>query len=173
PRRRHLLRGRRLWRHLRRGGGPHGARRPRPGERRRSPRRPQARLAARARRPPLLHHPPSRRLRRLRRPGPGGRVVTQAVPTTAGAPATFVTALKCRECGHEYPKAPVHVCELCFGPLETAYDYDGIKRVLSREVIARRPTSMWRYAELMPLDKKVTVGSQVGWTPLVRADRLA
>src|SRR5688572_30234982 len=88
-------------------------------------------------------------------------------------PQTFVKALVCRECGHEYPKEPVHVCELCFGPLEVGYDYEGIKRVLTRETIARRPTSMWRYAELLPLDKPVTVGAQVGWTPLVRADRLA
>src|SRR5262249_4615016 len=44
---------------------------------------------------------------------------------------------------------------------------------LTREEIARRPTNMWRYAELLPLDGPVTVGAQVGWTPLVRADRLA
>ncbi|MBI4509271.1 MAG: threonine synthase [Deltaproteobacteria bacterium] len=87
--------------------------------------------------------------------------------------STFVRALKCRECGHEYPKAPIHVCEFCFGPLEVAYDYDGIKRKLTRETIAQRPTNMWRYTELLPLDGPVTVGEHVGWTPLVRADRLA
>src|SRR5262249_6254219 len=32
---------------------------------------------------------------------------------------------------------------------------------------------MWRYAELLPLDGPPSVGAQVGWTPLVRADRLA
>jgi threonine synthase len=84
-----------------------------------------------------------------------------------------VLGLKCRECGKDYEKAPIHVCELCFGPLEVAYDYDAAKKVLSREVIARRPTSMWRYAELLPLDGPPKVGSQVGWTPLVKADRLA
>jgi threonine synthase len=85
---------------------------------------------------------------------------------------TYVTSLVCRECGKDYEKAALHVCEMCFGPLEVAYDYDAIGRVLSREVIARRPTSMWRYAELLPLDRPPTVGTQVGWTPLVRAERL-
>src|SRR5262249_37567671 len=86
---------------------------------------------------------------------------------------TTVLGLKCRECGKEYPKAALHVCELCFGPLEVAYDYDAIKARLTREAIARRPGSMWRYAELLPLDGPPSVGTQVGWTPLVRADRLA
>ena len=32
---------------------------------------------------------------------------------------------------------------------------------------------MWRYRELLPIDGEPTVGTQVGFTPLVRADRLA
>ncbi|HJZ84944.1 MAG TPA: threonine synthase, partial [Polyangia bacterium] len=56
---------------------------------------------------------------------------------------------------------------------EVKYDYARIRGALSREVIAARPTSMWRYAELLPLDGPATVGRQVGWTLLVRADRLA
>jgi threonine synthase len=79
---------------------------------------------------------------------------------------SFVTSLKCRECGKTYEKTAVHVCEMCFGPLEVAYDYAAIGRALSREIIARRPTTMWRYAELLPLDRPPTVGAQVGWTPL-------
>ena len=31
---------------------------------------------------------------------------------------SYVTTLKCRECGQEYPIKPLHVCETCFGPLE-------------------------------------------------------
>jgi threonine synthase len=84
-----------------------------------------------------------------------------------------VKGLKCRECGHAYDKAPIHVCEMCFGPLEIAYDYDAAKKALTRESIAKRPTTMWRYAELLPLDQPPAVGAQVGWTPLVRAPRLA
>ena len=85
----------------------------------------------------------------------------------------FFTCLRCRECGRTYPKQAIHICEFDFGPLEAAYDYAAIGRVLSRETIAARPQTMWRYRELLPIDGEPTVGTQVGFTPLVRADRLA
>jgi threonine synthase len=92
--------------------------------------------------------------------------------SAAGYPST-VKALRCRECGNDYPKAPVHVCEFCFGPLEITYDYALIGKLLTRSVIESRPPTMWRYAELLPLDAPPVVGTQTGMTPLVRADRLA
>jgi threonine synthase len=85
----------------------------------------------------------------------------------------FMKALKCRECGREYPLTATHVCEFDFGPLEVAYDYDRIKRALTREVIQSRPKSMWRYRELLPIASEPTVGCEVGFTPLIKADRLA
>jgi threonine synthase len=85
----------------------------------------------------------------------------------------YMKALKCRECGREYPLTATHVCEFDFGPLEVAYDYDRIKKSLTREAIASRPKSMWRYRELLPIAGEPTVGAQVGFTPLVKADRLA
>ncbi len=85
----------------------------------------------------------------------------------------YFTHLKCRECARKYPKEAVHVCDFDFGPLEAAYDYDAIRAVLTRDVIAGRPESMWRYRELLPIDGEPTVGTQVGFTPLVKADRLA
>jgi len=85
----------------------------------------------------------------------------------------YFTALKCRECSRTYPKGAVHVCDFDFGPLEAAYDYDAIKAVLTREAITSRPHSMWRYRELLPIDGEPTVGTQVGFTPLVRSKRLA
>ena len=84
-----------------------------------------------------------------------------------------VTGLRCRECGQEYPVAPVHVCDLCFGPLEVEYDYALIRRSLSRQTIAARPASLWRYQELLPLSRPPTIGLHSGCTPLVKADRLA
>ena len=36
-------------------------------------------------------------------------------------------ALRCRECGQEYPLEARHVCEFDFGPLEVVYDYAAIK----------------------------------------------
>jgi len=82
-------------------------------------------------------------------------------------------ALKCRECGREYPLAATHVCEFDFGPLEVVYDYERIKKSLSRAAILSRPQTMWRYRELLPVVFEPTVGCQVGFTPLVKADRLA
>ena len=82
-------------------------------------------------------------------------------------------ALKCRECGREYPLAATHVCEFDFGPLEVVYDYALIKRALSRSAIESRPETMWRYRELLPVADDPTVGVEVGFTPLIKADRLA
>jgi threonine synthase len=84
----------------------------------------------------------------------------------------LVSGLACRECGRAYPVAPAHVCEFCFGPLEVRYDYGRVAATLTREAIARRPPTMWRYRELLPLDDEPTVGRQVGFTPLVPAPRL-
>lgn len=86
---------------------------------------------------------------------------------------TFFSNLKCRECGRLYPKEAIHICEFDFGPLEAAYDYDLISKHISREIISSRPQTMWRYRELLPIDGLPTVGQQVGFTPLVKADRLA
>jgi threonine synthase len=84
-----------------------------------------------------------------------------------------VQGLRCRECGREYPATPVYTCEWCFGPLEVAYDYDAIAASISREKIASGPLSLWRYADLLPVRADVAVDLGTGFTPLVRADRLA
>ncbi|MBI1367248.1 MAG: threonine synthase [Planctomycetes bacterium] len=85
----------------------------------------------------------------------------------------FFKGLKCRECGKTYPADVRYVCEECFGPVEVDYDYDAIKKVLTRQLIESRGHNMWRYKELLPVDGEVTVGPDVGYTPLVKADRLA
>jgi threonine synthase len=87
--------------------------------------------------------------------------------------AGFMKALKCRECGREYPLAATHVCEFDFGPLEVVYDYERIKQSLNRSTIHSRPQTMWRYRELLPVAGEPTVGFEVGFTPLIKADRLA
>jgi threonine synthase len=87
--------------------------------------------------------------------------------------ASFMKALKCRECGREYPLTASHVCEFDFGPLEVVYDYDRIKQSLTKAAIQSRPKSMWRFRELLPVAGEPTVGLQVGGTPLIKADRLA
>ena len=85
----------------------------------------------------------------------------------------FFSYLKCRECGRQYPKKAVHVCEFDFGPLEADYNYEHIRHSISRSLIESRPQNMWRYRELLPIDGEPTVGLKTGFTPLVKADRLA
>ncbi|MFA5891750.1 MAG: threonine synthase [Actinomycetota bacterium] len=83
-----------------------------------------------------------------------------------------ILGLRCRECGREFPAEPVHVCEFCFAPLEVVYDYDEIRKNISRESIAAGPRSIWRYTDLLPgSEKRVDLGA--GYTPLVPAPRLA
>jgi len=84
-----------------------------------------------------------------------------------------VQGLRCRECGREYEIAPVYTCEWCFGPLEVTYDYAAVAAAVSREQIAAGPASIWRYADLLPVDRGHAVDLGAGFTPLVRADRLA
>ena len=84
----------------------------------------------------------------------------------------YVLGLKCKECGHRVPVSPVHVCEACFGPYEVEYDYAKMKGKVTRESIQKGPKSLWRYKDLLPVEKPVT-GFHSGFTPLKRADRLA
>jgi threonine synthase len=79
-------------------------------------------------------------------------------------------ALVCRECGASYPLGPSHVCEMCFGPLEIAYNRD-VQRLVTRATIEAGPHSMWRYQGLLPVAPLVDLG--VGMTRLVPAPRLA
>jgi len=86
------------------------------------------------------------------------------------AVATAV-GLRCRECGKEYEDSPINVCELDFAPLEVVYDYDLVKRELTRNSIAKRQFNMWRYKELLPEQDPIS-GFNSGGTPLYHAKRL-
>ncbi len=84
----------------------------------------------------------------------------------------YVKGLRCKECGKGFEKLPIHVCEYCFGPLEVDYDYEGIKKVVTKKSIEAGPPSMWRYKDLLPIDGEPQVGLHTGFTPLVRAKNL-
>ncbi len=86
----------------------------------------------------------------------------------------YVTNLKCRECGQEYPISPLHVCETCFGPLEVTYDYAKIRAAISRNAIEKRAHNLWRYRELLPVDfaGEPDIGPNSGFTPLLHCHRL-
>ncbi|MCL4240283.1 MAG: threonine synthase [Dehalococcoidia bacterium] len=85
---------------------------------------------------------------------------------------SFATNLRCRECHREYQLEARHVCDFCFGPVEVTYDYDGIRRSVTRESIAAGPASLWRYRDFLPCDAGAAVDIGAGFTPLVRAKNL-
>ena len=81
----------------------------------------------------------------------------------------FVSGLKCRECGREYPAQALNVCDFCFGPLEVVYDYATISEVIDRDRINSGPLSIWRYRDLLPADSDDPVDIMAGFTPLIKA----
>jgi threonine synthase len=85
---------------------------------------------------------------------------------------SYITNLKCRECGQEYPISPLHVCETCFGPLEVTYDYARIRAAISRSTIEKRVHNLWRYRELLPVESEPDIGPNSGFTPLLHAKKL-
>lgn len=100
--------------------------------------------------------------------------MTQAtIPTTSASTGTYFTGLKCKECGAEYEAQAIHVCELCFGPLEVVYDYNRLSQVVTRETIEAGPNSIWRYRNLLPVSTQDPIDVGAGMTPLLKANRLA
>ena len=84
-----------------------------------------------------------------------------------------VICAKCVKCGKTYASTPnLTNCE-CGGILDIVYDYDYIKANLTREKLAARPHTMWRYRELLPVEESTPdTPLRVGWSPLYEADRL-
>jgi threonine synthase len=81
--------------------------------------------------------------------------------------------LQCRECGKRYDNAPLSICEECFSPLEVVVDLDQARRTVTRATFAQGPSSMWRYQALLPVPDDYKPQTPAGWTPLLRAPRLA
>ena len=81
--------------------------------------------------------------------------------------------LRCGNCNADTPIAPKFVCAQCFGPLRARYDYASVREHMTHASVAARPRTLWRYAELLPVDRVPTDGLSVGCSPLVAAPRLA
>src|SRR6202171_1704102 len=81
--------------------------------------------------------------------------------------------LRCRECGKSWGNQPRSICDDCFSPLEVFYDYEAVRPTFPRERIAQGPASMWRYFALLPLPQDYRPTVPAGFTPLLKAPRLA
>ncbi|GLV73021.1 threonine synthase [Streptomyces hygroscopicus subsp. hygroscopicus] len=83
--------------------------------------------------------------------------------------------MSCRECGERFELGPVFACEVCFGPLEVAYELPSGDPEGLRRRIEAGPNSIWRYAPLLPVPADVAdlPSLNPGFTQLVKADNLA
>src|ERR1035441_4234482 len=102
-------------------------------------------------------------------------IISPARPSVAERSCKMSTSsyeLRCRECGKTFENQPRSICEHCFSPLEVTYDYEAIRKQVSRELFASRPPNIWRYRELLPLPEGYQASLPVGYTPLVSAPRL-
>jgi threonine synthase len=87
---------------------------------------------------------------------------------------SFLTHLECARCGaHHDAQALQNLCRDCASPLLARYDLDRAGAAMSKDDLSGRPASMWRYRELLPVDRPddpVTLGE--GWTPILPAERI-
>jgi len=100
-----------------------------------------------------------------------------AVTPMREAPTTsFLSHLECARCGRVLEADRLwNLCPAptCAKPLLARYDLEQVRRAVTREAIAGREPTLWRYRELLPVrDSRHTLCLGEGFTPLVRADRL-
>ncbi len=81
----------------------------------------------------------------------------------------ILTNLRCTYCGFRYDWQQLHnVCIACGKPLFAEYDLAAIRQTFTREKLAGREKSLWRYREVLPLPAEVEpVSLGEGGTPLL------
>jgi threonine synthase len=84
-----------------------------------------------------------------------------------------VTHLYCSSCSKQYePRTLINLCE-CAKPLMVAYDLGRASDTLTRDSLAGRTPTLWRYREVLPVDDDENILSLgEGMTPLIKARRL-
>jgi threonine synthase len=87
-------------------------------------------------------------------------------------PSMRISYLECTRCGeHLSGDLPQNVCPKDGGVLFVRYDLASLKGKLRREDLTGRVASMWRYAEVLPDAKAVTLGE--GFTPMLPSREFA
>lgn len=87
---------------------------------------------------------------------------------------SYLSGLECTQCQRSFSCDSLTKVSPCCGKvLFPLYDLPRLKREVDREVLATRPTDMWRYHELLPVnDQKNVISLGEGGTPLLRASSL-
>jgi threonine synthase len=85
-----------------------------------------------------------------------------------------VTHLYCSNCAEKYePNKLYNLCEKCGKPLLVEYDLEKAARILTKESLKTRIPTLWRYAEVLPVEnEKNRVSLGEGFTPLQKAQNL-
>jgi len=79
-----------------------------------------------------------------------------------------IAFLECSKCSARFSAGELRtVCPQDGGPLYVRYDLEALRGRFTREMLAGRVASMWRYAEVLPAAEPVTLGE--GFTPLLRS----
>jgi threonine synthase len=88
---------------------------------------------------------------------------------------TFVTHLECANCGQKYDPGLVHnLCTACQRPLLVKYDLEALRRLAPKPPFAGRPSTLWRYRELLPVkDDAKIISLTETMTPILECKRLA
>ena len=87
---------------------------------------------------------------------------------------SFVTHLECAMTGERHEADQVHNLSRAGKPLLVRYDLEGVRKSLSKEILAARVPDLWRYREFLPVRKAddiVSLGEVM--TPIVRMPRLS
>ena len=82
------------------------------------------------------------------------------------------THLECSLCGTRLEAGQIANLCSCGGPLLVRYDLDKIRHRWLRRDVPSGPSSMWRYAPVLPPNDDAITSLGEGWTPLVRTKRL-
>jgi threonine synthase len=93
---------------------------------------------------------------------------------TGGELPTFVTHLECGLTGERYEANVIQGLSKAGRPLLVRYDLAGVAKALTKDMLASRPQTMWRYREMLPVrrpENVVSLGEIV--TPLISLPRIA
>jgi threonine synthase len=86
---------------------------------------------------------------------------------------SFLTHLECPECERDFPADIAQNLCPCGAPLFARYDLQRAAAELTKEELAERLPSLWRYYELLPvIEPENIVSLGEGFTPLIKAKRL-